>query len=403
VGVNPVARMALFAPRGRANLALFPRNRAFYNRAMSGLTRYMLRQTLAVTVFVGVAFTAAVWLIQSLRLIDLIVNRGLSIGLFLYLALLILPRFIDAVLPIAVFIAVLFTYNRLMTESELVVMRAAGVSQVALARPALMAGGVAMAVLLAMSVFFLPASNRAFKDLQFEIRSKIASVLLLEGAFNTISDNVTVYVRSRDSDGDLSGIVMYDSRDSAKPIMIVAERGAFVDTDQGPRLLLVNGSRQLYERETGRLSVLSFDRYTLDLDLYRDAPGIRARQPEELYLPELLAAPPDESEAAHDARLIEFNLRLLNPLSALALAAIPVACLLTGQFNRRGQILRVLQAVVLAFLFEALDVGLKNLAGRDLLAMVPLYLNAFAPLAATAWVLMRNGQAGFPMRRRLPA
>src|SRR5690242_21147838 len=102
---------------------------------MNGITRYILRQTLMIMLVVGVSFTAAVWLVQSLRLIDLIVNRGLSLGLFAYLAILILPRFVDVVLPIAVFIAVLFTYNRLLTESELVVMRAAGMSQGDLARP----------------------------------------------------------------------------------------------------------------------------------------------------------------------------------------------------------------------------------------------------------------------------
>src|ERR1700688_1641064 len=107
---------------------------------MNGITRYILRQSLMIMLVVGVSFTAAVWLGESLRLIDLIVNRGLSLGLFLYLAILILPRFVDVVLPIAVFIAILFTYNRLLSESELVVMRAAGMSQADLARPALITG-----------------------------------------------------------------------------------------------------------------------------------------------------------------------------------------------------------------------------------------------------------------------
>src|SRR5713226_3809723 len=105
---------------------------------MNGITRYILRQSLMIMLVVGVSFTAAVWLVQSLRLIDLIVNRGLSLGLFLYLAILILPRFIDVVLPLAVFTAILFTYHRLLSASELIVMRAAGMSQTALARPALL-------------------------------------------------------------------------------------------------------------------------------------------------------------------------------------------------------------------------------------------------------------------------
>jgi lipopolysaccharide export system permease protein len=367
---------------------------------MTQLTRYILRQTVIITILVALVFTAAVWLVESLRLIDLIVNRGLSLGLFLYLAMLILPRFVDAVLPIAVFIAVLFTYNRLITDSELVVMRSAGVSQMALARPALACASAALVILAAMSVYFLPASNRAFKDLQFEIRNKIASVLLLEGAFNTISDNVTIYVRARDTQGDLSGIVIYDSRDKTRPMTMVAEHGAFVETDQGPRLVMLKGSRQVYDRIKKRLSVLSFDQYTLNLDRYREGGGIRERQPEELYLPELLAADPGESPLAWQARLVELNFRLITPLSTLALAAIPLACLLTGEFSRRGQVRRVLAAVVWAFLFEALDVGLKNVAVRNAAAIVPLYLNVAAPIGAMLWLLSWRGGVGFRFPRR---
>ena len=95
-------------------------------RTMTRLDRYILRQCFGVMIFVTAALSAAIWLAQSLRLIDLIVNRGLSIDVFLYLAALILPRFLDIVLPIGVFIAVLFTFNRLTAESELVVMRSAG-------------------------------------------------------------------------------------------------------------------------------------------------------------------------------------------------------------------------------------------------------------------------------------
>ncbi|MGH6990324.1 MAG: LPS export ABC transporter permease LptF [Stellaceae bacterium] len=363
---------------------------------MSRLTRYILHQTLMAMLIVAVVFTAAVWLVQSLRLIDLIVNRGLSIELFLYLALLFLPRFIDVVLPIAVFIAVLYVYNRIVTDGELVVMRAAGVSPLALARPAFLAGLAAMVALAAMSVYFLPASNRAFSDLQFEIRNKIVPVMLLEGAFNTISNHVTIYIRARDNAGDLSGIVIYDDRDPQKPVTLVAERGALVDTKEGPRLLLEEGSRQIYDRGTGHLSVLSFAQYTLDLDRFRDVPEVRYHRPEELYLNELLTARPGEPQRVRHARLVELNMRLLTPLSALALAALPLACLLCGEFNRRGQTRRILLAIVLAFLFEAMDIGFKDVAVRHLAAMVPLYLNVLLPPAVTIWLLARGG--GFRLR-----
>src|ERR1700680_2392987 len=145
---------------------------------MNGLTRYVLRQTAMLTLAFTLVVSAAVWLGQSLRLIDLIGHRRLSIGIFLKLAVLILPRFIEIVLPIAIFLAVLFSYNRLISESELIVMRATGLSQMTLARPVLILAGVGVIVLLALSTYLLPAAFREFKDLQFEIRGRFVSALI---------------------------------------------------------------------------------------------------------------------------------------------------------------------------------------------------------------------------------
>src|SRR5216117_1116373 len=237
---------------------------AYDPRPMTSLDRYILRQCLSMMIFVTAALSAAVWLAQSLRLVDLIVNRGLSVALFSYLAFLILPRFLDIVLPIGAFIAVLFIFNRLISESELVVMRAAGLSPLTLSRPVLVLAGIAFVVLLSLSAYFLPASNREFKDLQFEIRNRFVSSLLQEGRFTNLSDKLTIYIGSRNERGEISGVLINDERDPQQPVTIFAERGAFADTTEGSRIILVNGNRQRYERASGKLSVLTFERYTLN-------------------------------------------------------------------------------------------------------------------------------------------
>ena len=260
---------------------------------MKRLDRYILRQCFGVMVFVTAALSAAIWLAQSLRLIDLIVNRGLSIEVFLYLAALILPRFLDIVLPIGVFIAVLFTFNRLTSESELVVMRSAGLSQLALAKPVFLLAGIAFLVLMSLSTYFLPAANRAFKDLQFEIRNRFVSSLIQEGTFTTISDKLTIYIRSRDDRGEVIGLLISDSRDPQKPVTILAERGAFVDSPSGPRIVMVNGNRQQFDPESRKLSLLTFDSYTLDLQACvtpRSSGFVKLRS---AFSPELFTPPAD--------------------------------------------------------------------------------------------------------------
>src|SRR5712671_668078 len=282
--------------------------------AMARLNRYILRQCFGVMIFVTAALSAAIWLAQSLRLIDLIVNRGLSIDVFLYLAALILPRFLDIVLPIGVFIAVLFTFNRLTAESELVVMRSSGLSHVALAKPVLMLAGIAFLVLMSLSVYFLPASNRAFKDLQFEIRNRFVLSLIQEGTFTTISDKLTIYVRSRDDRGEVTGLLINDSRNPQRYVTIVAERGAFVDSPAGSRIVMVNGNRQQFDTETRKLSLLTFESYTLDLDTLHDAPVVRFREPQERFMDELFFPPKDVDGSLRQGFVVEAHQRILVPL-----------------------------------------------------------------------------------------
>jgi lipopolysaccharide export system permease protein len=357
---------------------------------MASLERYILRQCFGVMIFVTAALSAAIWLAQSLRLIDLIVNRGLSIEVFLYLALLILPRFLDIVLPIGVFIAVLFTFNRLAAESELVVMRSAGVSHLALAKPVLILASIAFLILMSLSAYFLPASNRAFKDMQFEIRNRFVSSLIQEGTFTTIADKLTIYIRSRDERGEVVGLLINDNREPQRPVTILAERGLFADTPAGSRIVMVNGNRQQFDPETRKLSLLIFDRYTLDLDSLHDAPIVRFREAQERFFDELFFPPADAGPALRLGFIIEAHQRILIPLSAFSFSVIPLACLLPGEFNRRGQLKRALLAIVLAFLFELLGIGVNDLASRASAAIPLMYATGLLPLVLGLGLLMRG-------------
>jgi len=380
-----------------------PKRVAYDPLRMASLDRYILRQCFGVMVFVTAALSAAIWLAQSLRLIDLIVNRGLSIEVFLYLALLILPRFLDIVLPIGVFIAVLFTFNRLTLESELIVMRSAGLSHLELAKPVLILAGIAFLVLMSLSAYFLPASNRAFKDLQFEIRNRFVASLLQEGTFTTISDKLTIYIRGRDERGELVGLLINDNREPQRPVTILAERGVFADTPAGSRIIMVNGNRQQFDPETRKLSLLTFDRYTLDLDSLHDAPVVRFREAQERFLDELFFPPADTDPALRLSLIIEAHQRILIPLSALSFSLIPLACLLPGEFNRRGQLKRTLLAIVIAFLYELLDIGVNDLASRSAAAIPLMYaINLLPFIFGLAILLRRNVKLGF-RRPRLAA
>src|SRR5205814_9745389 len=112
--------------------------------------------------------------------------------------------------------------------------------------------------------------------------------------------------------------------------------------------------------------------------------------------------PPGLDPGVYRTLQIEGHQRLAVPLTAFSFAMIPLACLLPGEFNRRGQLRRVLLAVGLAMLFQSGDLGVKNLASTTYAAIPLMYLIDLLPFALGFGILLRGGiRLGF--RRPAPA
>ncbi len=358
---------------------------------MPSITRYVLGQLVAATVFVTLALTFAVWLTQSLRLIDYMVNRGLSASTFLTFVGLLLPSFLGVVLPIACFVAALFVYHKLAMDSEMVVMRAAGLSQLQLARPAIVLGVLVTLVVYSISLYFLPASFRNFKDLQHAFRSDFSAILLQEGVFTTVTDEITVYVRKRSPEGELRGILVHDKRDPENPVTMMAERGALVPSEAGPRVVMENGNRQEMRQGTGRFSLLYFDRYTVELTDFGDAPQARWREPKERYLHELLAPGPNRLDQQYRLELLaEGHHRIVGPLYCLVFVVIGMAALLAGEFDRRGQAKRILVAIACVAALEGISLTLHDLSTRSLAVVPVMYAVVIVSTALSLYILLRR-------------
>jgi lipopolysaccharide export system permease protein len=341
--------------------------------------------------FITLALTMVFFLVGSLRWIGYIVNRGLPASTFFYFIGLLLPSFMSLILPIAAFCATLFIYYKLTMDSELVVLRAAGMSPLQLAGPAIALAGLAMVALYSITLYFMPISYGAFKQLQNDIRSDYSAVLLQEGVFNSIAEGITVYVRERSSDGELRGILVHDSRIADRPITMMAERGALVRSEQGPRVVMVNGNRQQVERSGGRLSLLYFDRYTVELSELQGSVHARWREPRERYLHELFNPTDDPDDVRnHDELIAEGHQRLAGPLQGLTFVLVALAALLSGQLNRRGQLSRVLVAFLCVATLEALSLASHDVAIRSLQMVPAMYAISILPGLGAMVVLLRT-------------
>ncbi|KXV13725.1 transporter [Acetobacter malorum] len=354
---------------------------------VSTLDRYVFHQLLIALLATTGGLAALIWLMQSLRFVSLVVDRGLSLRVFIELTSLLIPSFVAVVLPITTFVVSLFIYQRLAGDRELTVMRAAGLSPLALARPGLTCALMATLIGFLLNLWVVPVSYHHFRQFEFQIRNKMAAFMLQEGVFTKVSDVMTVYIRERSHDGTLHGIVVEDDRQPNSRATILANRGTMMIVNDTPRVILYDGSRQVIDHKTGRLDMLVFQQDSMDLSSTHQEDS-RFRDAAEMSLHELLNPNPKEVAPRDTGKFkVEGWRRLTSPLTCFSFAMVGLFAVLRGVFSRHGNIKRPLAAVLSVVGLLAFNLLLQNLASRNM-ALIPLIpLVALLPGLACAAIL----------------
>ncbi len=347
------------------------------------LSIYVLGQMIGPTALFAFLLTAVIWLTQSLRLLDLVINRGQSAPTFLYLTMLIIPSLLVIILPIAFFAGTLFALHKLNADSELVVMSAAGFSRAQIAVPVFISALVVMALTYLCGLYLMPAGQRAMKDKVVDIRADIGAALLNEGEFNTPVQGLTVFIREIDSDGTIRGVLVHDNRNVKHPITYLAVSGELAQTPAGARLIMFDGTVEESGRAGAQLSVLKFQRYVFDLDQFASPTRVTDRATSERYLPELFWPNSRLPPKLRNAYIAEGHNRLSQPLYCVVFALIALAAVLRGRRARAANALRITFAALAAAVRIA-GYGVQGLAVRDPALGFLFY---FIPLAAAAIAL----------------
>ena len=324
---------------------------------MRRYTLYLMQYLFWPTVLITASLTGIIWLTQVLRFIDFMLNRGLTLMDFLYLTGLMLPSLLLILIPIALAIAVLYTYHKLSGDSELTVFNAVGISRLQLALPAIYVGTACALICYALALYLMPISRQHFQDIRTFFRDKYASVLLEEEVFNSPIDGLTVFVRQRDSDNNLYGLLIHDNRNFANPVTMMAARGKLEQTPSGPRFYLVDGLRQ--ELKDGRINWLSFDNYLLDIGFYGKNVA-REREADERTIGQLFTSSGVKPEKIPVLRA-EGHQRLTWPLLCISLPLLVLAVMFSGEFNRRGQWKRIVLAAVMSGVFVMLYFAIRSM------------------------------------------
>ena len=359
---------------------------------MSAIDRYIVRSVLLSFLMVLVSLTGVIWITQALRGIDLMTGQGQSILVFLGVTGLAIPLLAMIIAPLALLIAIMHTLNRLATDSEIIVMNAAGLSPARFLRPFLIATCIVSILVAYLSIQLTPQCLRALRKWQTEIGADVLTNILRPGEFQRLGP-LTIRIQGRQPGGLLIGIFIDDQRNPAERISILADRGTVQRTERGAFLILQDGNLQRFETGKRDPALVAFNSYAFDLSQFANSSQATIMYgPRERALGDLISPSPDDpifKKVPGEFRS-ELNDRVFAPLYPLTFALLAFAFLGAPRTTRQNRNFAIALLILSILVVRIAGFALSTIAVANPVAIYLQYLLLAAVSLGSFWMILRG-------------
>lgn len=319
--------------------------------------RYIAREIAVPTLIGLLIFTFVLLMGRILKLVELVVNKGVPLGEILQLFTYLLPAFLVITIPLAFLLGVLLGFGRLSADNEVVALRASGIPIYGMLRPVLVLAVLFTLVTAWLTLYGEPAGQTAFRDQVFEIASSRANVGILPRVFNDEFEGLVLYAGDIDErQGEMRGVFISDERIGATPAVILASQGRVI-SDQDKRILtlrLENGTihRRPVDKKTDTYQIIGFTTYDINLNMGQQLDNGSARQKKlrEFPLPELWAKLQNAQTTEERRPLtVELHKRFALPLAPVVFALVGVPLGIRSQRSGKGGGFAIALAIFMAY------------------------------------------------------
>lgn len=339
-------------------------------------SKYVFRQAAGSFALILASLTGIVWIALALRQFNVVTSQGQDTWMLVKMTSLAVPNLMAIIAPFSFLIAALHTLNRLNTDSELIVLSAAGSKVWTVARPLIL-----LALLVSIFLAFVghlaqPWSMRLLSDYLVQVRSDLLTQVIQPGRFSSPEPDLMFHIRDRSADGELLGLVMHDTRDKSQSQSYLAEHGTIVKQDGTAYLVMSTGHIIRRTDADAPPQIVAFDKYVVDLDRFESQDdGSGEKKPRERYWDELVHPSADSKIFKNSPGQFraEIHERLVGPLYPIAFVFLIVAFVGQARSTRSSR----MQSLVLTFLFAATcrmaGLALNSAVTRDASMLVALY------------------------------
>ena len=352
-------------------------------------TKYITKSIIPTLAMLTILLTSLVWITQTLRMVHLI-DKGIEIKHFFKLIILLVPSLLFMILPIIGVITVIYVYSTLQDERQLLILRSSGLSNYDLAKPALLVATGITIFSYYISAHLMPLSYNSMKQELNNFREGYLLNIINERTFNQISKHSNIYIDRKNSDGTLSGIVLFDNKTPEKRTIIFAKSARIVvSTPNITEFELTDGMRHSYD-QLGNLTKLYFDNLIVAITNETTKKSERNKTSIELYITEMLWPDSTLTLDKQQQLITDGHLRIVWPLFNFAFIFLALSIFLSQPYNRKSHIKQYLITFIPILLVSYFHFTLQKIAYKETNYIFLCYANLFLCIIFSIWKSTRN-------------
>jgi len=344
---------------------------------------YFIKEFLKNYLSILLAFGLIIWITQAVRLLDLIGEEGNSISTYFLYILFILPKFFSRISLIIFFICFIVTIIKFEDHNELKALWLSGLKKKKFLHFLIKSSFLLILILIIIRSFIIPYFSNYSRYLL--LNSGVGSIgpLLKQNNFNNPLKKLTIYVGKKNQINELEDIILFEDSPEVKKT-IIAKSGVAINENNKNLLVLVDGSIQ-EERKDRKISILDFDKTTLDLSQYNKK-TVDYYKFNEMFFTDIIKRLSDKNDVQRTNLIGEFNDRIIMPLFIPSLVLLACFLIIT---NKEVVNYNVLKIIIFTSGFGTIILSeiLLDLSSKKLYASLILYV---APLIffLINWILL---------------
>ncbi|OJX99456.1 MAG: LPS export ABC transporter permease LptF [Rhizobiales bacterium 63-22] len=359
---------------------------------------YILRRVAIMFLAVLGAAVGITWTVQVLQRINFLTTSGQTFQTIVQFSSLLIPSAIPLVMPFALIIAITQTLSTMNQDSELVVINASGAPRGVVMRPILLLAALVSITSFIVANYVDPYARMNMRAMIANASADLMNVIIQEGSFRKLADNLYIQVAERRPDGTIGGLFIADSRDPTLDLIYYAADGAVATSPTGEMLLMHNGEVQRRNVADGTVSIIKFNSYAFDLSQFASAGDDFVIYAKDRPLSYLMH--PDPNDPILQTRPLtyraELNRRLSQWLYPIVFAMIALAFAGDARSHREARVSASFSAITTALLVYWIGYFASDRADRDASYMTVMYLVPLAVIAVTGFALLTGRRIGMP-------